>query len=39
MYKRRRIYKEFLEKYNNKKTNSYLIVETAASDHGIGRGA
>jgi hypothetical protein len=26
MYKRERIYKEPLEKYNNKKTNTYLIV-------------
>jgi hypothetical protein len=25
MYRRRRIYKEPLEKYNNRKTNTYLI--------------
>jgi hypothetical protein len=28
MYKRGRIYKEPLEKYNNRKTNTYIIVGT-----------
>jgi hypothetical protein len=35
MYRRRRIYKNPLEKYNNKKTNTYLIMLTICSARGI----
>jgi hypothetical protein len=33
MYRRRRIYKEPLKKYNNRKTNTYLIVNIGTSEH------